>query len=295
MPVFPSQNLNTQKICESYPQLLQIYSGSLVLDGTGSLKQFLNVTASYALNCNCGSGSGGSSLHTGSTYPITSSWALNSVSASYASNFGSSVTQSFSASLVWTFNHNLGNKYVLVQAVDVNDNQLIPELINLFDENTSLLGFSVPTAGTAIATRGGLRKLTIISGSAAGCCLQTGSTYPVTSSWARNALNGGTKIYTGSYYPITSSWARNAITASYALNSGVSKLNLTGSTTNGVLTYNGTGGANVQNNIRVQSGYVILSQVSSSLNFINDSAAAAGGVPLGGLYRNGNSILIRIS
>ena len=96
-------------------------------------------------------------------------------------------------------------------------------------------------------------------------------------------------------YPITSSWARNAITASYALNSGVSKLNLTGSTTNGVLTYNGTGGANVQNNIRVQSGYVILSQVSSSLNFINDSAAAAGGVPLGGLYRNGNSILIRIS
>jgi hypothetical protein len=288
MPVFPSQNLNTQKICESYPQLLQIYSGSLVLDGTGSLKQFLNVTASYALNCNCGSGSGGSSLYTGSTYPITASWALT---ASYSENcnFGSSISQSFSASLVWTFNHNLAEKYVLVQAVDVNDNQLIPEVINLFDENTSLLGFSVPTAGIAIATRGGLRKVTIISGSSS---------------------NSG--LHTGSYYPITSSWARNAITASYALNGGGSGtsgtsgtsgssgtsgtsglLNLTGSTSNGIITYNGFGG-DVQNNLKVQSGYVILNQVSSSLNFLDDDAAAAGGVPLGGLYRNGNFILIRI-
>ena len=38
----------------------------------------------------------------------------------------------------------------------------------------------------------------------------------------------------------------------------------------------------------------ILSQVSASLNFANDGLAAAGGVPLGGLYRNGNVIQIRI-
>jgi hypothetical protein len=218
MPVFPSQNLNTQKICESYPKLLQIYSGSLVLDGTGSLIPFLNVTASYALNCNCGSGSGGSSLYTGSTYPITASWALNSLTASYASNFGNSITQSFSASNIWTFNHNLGDKYVLVQAVDVNDNQLIPEVINLFDENTALLGFSVPTAGTAIATRGGLRKLTIISGSANLCCLQTGSTYPITASWTLSASYAPCScplLQTGSIYPITASWALSAITSSY--------------------------------------------------------------------------------
>jgi len=219
MPVFPSQNLNTQKICESYPQLLQIYSGSLVLDGTGSLKQFLNVTASYALNCNCGSGSGGSSLYTGSTYPITSSWALNSVSASYASNFGNSITQSFTSSNVWTFNHNLGNKYVIIQTVDTNDNQLIPELINLFDDNTAIIGFSVPTAGTALATRGGV---SIVSSSYGYYNLHTGSTYPITSSWALNVVNGGTKIYTGSTYPITSSWALNTLTSSYIQVTGVS-------------------------------------------------------------------------
>ena len=38
----------------------------------------------------------------------------------------------------------------------------------------------------------------------------------------------------------------------------------------------------------------ILTQVSQSLNFVNDAAAAAGGVPLGGLYRNANVIQIRI-
>jgi hypothetical protein len=48
-------------------------------------------------------------------------------------------------------------------------------------------------------------------------------------------------------------------------------------------------------NFKIQNGYVILNQVSSSLNFLDDAAAAAGGVPLGGLYRNGNFILIRIT
>jgi hypothetical protein len=44
-----------------------------------------------------------------------------------------------------------------------------------------------------------------------------------------------------------------------------------------------------------QNGFVVLTQVSQSLNFIDDSAAAVGGVPLGGLYRNGSAIAIRIA
>jgi len=42
------------------------------------------------------------------------------------------------------------------------------------------------------------------------------------------------------------------------------------------------------------NGYVILSQVSSSYNFANDTAAASGGVPLGGLYHTSGSIKIRL-
>jgi len=40
---------------------------------------------------------------------------------------------------------------------------------------------------------------------------------------------------------------------------------------------------------------VILTKVSQSLNFADDTAAAAAGVPLGGLYRNGSFIMIRVS
>ena len=49
------------------------------------------------------------------------------------------------------------------------------------------------------------------------------------------------------------------------------------------------------NSAVINNGFVVLTQVSQSLNFANDAAAAAGGVPLGGLYRNGNVIAIRIS
>ena len=78
MPEYPAQDLNNQLICDSYPKLLQIYNSDIVLDGTGSQKQFLNITSSYALNCVCQDG-----LQTGSTYPITSSWALYTVTSSY--------------------------------------------------------------------------------------------------------------------------------------------------------------------------------------------------------------------
>ena len=43
------------------------------------------------------------------------------------------------------------------------------------------------------------------------------------------------------------------------------------------------------------SGLVILSEVANNLNFTDDAAAAAGGVPVGGLYRNGNFIMIRLT
>lgn len=47
-------------------------------------------------------------------------------------------------------------------------------------------------------------------------------------------------------------------------------------------------------NVRLVQSTMVLASVSSSLNFANDTAAAAGGIPLGGLYRNGNVIQIRI-
>jgi len=190
MPLFPSQDLYDKQICTSYQQLLQVYSGSLVLDGSGSQKQYLDVTASYALNCN-----------------------------SVCTFDGSSVTQSFSAS-IWTFNHNLNQKYVAIQTYNDSDNQVIPQIINLFDENTAIISFGEIVSGTAIATIGA-------NVTSSYYLLQTGSTYPITSSWSvysttsSYALNAGTTITTGSTYPITSSWTLNCITSSYVLSSNV--------------------------------------------------------------------------
>jgi len=47
--------------------------------------------------------------------------------------------------------------------------------------------------------------------------------------------------------------------------------------------------------VTVENGHTILAQVSESLEFDNDTLAAAGGVPLGGLYRSGNFIAIRLT
>ena len=44
----------------------------------------------------------------------------------------------------------------------------------------------------------------------------------------------------------------------------------------------------------IKGGHTILTQVSKSLDFPGDTEAAAGGVPLGGIYRSGNVLAIRI-
>jgi hypothetical protein len=180
---------------------------------------------------------GGANLTTGSTYPITSSWAIT---ASYSLNavginITNAVSSSFYSSSIWEFTHSLNIKPILIQTYDINFNQIIPQNISLVNPNVTRINFPISASGYAIASRSGLQ---------------------VISSSVNNDL------ITGSTYPITSSWALNADTSSYV---------------------------NPLNQI------VILTQVSSSLEFIDDVAAAAGGVPLGGLYRNGNFILIRLT
>ena len=55
------------------------------------------------------------------------------------------------------------------------------------------------------------------------------------------------------------------------------------------------GGADILGPVNHSLGQFILTEVSESLNFTNDTNAAVGGVPKGGIYRNGNDIKIRIT
>lgn len=71
-----------------------------------------------------------------------------------------------------------------------------------------------------------------LNGGGSGTSLSTGSSYPVTASWAINVVNGstGTVITTGSSYPITSSVALKSISASYAPYTDTNTWLTTGST-----------------------------------------------------------------
>jgi hypothetical protein len=55
------------------------------------------------------------------------------------------------------------------------------------------------------------------------------------------------------------------------------------------------GGADITGPVYHSLGTFVLTEVSESLNFTNDIEASNGGVPLGGLYRDGNNIKIRIT
>jgi len=76
----------------------------------------------------------------------------------------------------------------------------------------------------------------------------------------------------------------------------INSKNLTGSYTlsGSLVTNDGVTCTSLTSSNQLISSYLILSQVSSSLNFSNDASASVGGVPLGGLYRNGNVIQIRL-
>lgn len=43
------------------------------------------------------------------------------------------------------------------------------------------------------------------------------------------------------------------------------------------------------------ASYLLLEEVANSGNYGNDEAASVAGIPIGGLYRNGNFVQIRIS
>ena len=86
---------------------------------------------------------------------------------------GRTIRQNFTASVSWSFQHNVGDKYVMVQAFDSSDQMVIPADIKLTSTTSSIITFSEPVAGYALATIGG--DLPSISASYDGYTLQVQS------------------------------------------------------------------------------------------------------------------------
>jgi hypothetical protein len=64
-------------------------------------------------------------------------------------------TASFTNATTWNFTHNLQSRYVVIQALDLNHQQIIPETITLVNTSSATLTFPTPESGYAIATIGG--------------------------------------------------------------------------------------------------------------------------------------------
>ena len=133
------------------------------------------------------------------------------------------------------------------------------------------------------------------------------SSYALSASyWSGSIINAATASYvenaqSASYWSgsiinaATASYVQTAQTASYVLNAVTASYVQTAQTASYVLNAVSASYASTASYLNpIENSYLVLSQVSQSLNFADDIAAAAGGVPLGGLYRNGNFILIRI-
>jgi len=150
---------------------------------TGSL---LPVTASWAISASWAPSTSGTSLTTGSTYPITASWATNATNATkvYLTDLSSAEDTYYFIIGNATGYHDIG--YNTGIYCDVLSNTFVAPTVS----STTV------TATSVVASK--------ITGSLQG-----------TASWAINVVNGGsgTSLTTGSTYPITASWATTAVTA----------------------------------------------------------------------------------
>jgi hypothetical protein len=131
-------------------------------------------------------------------------------SGSGGSGGGSNATASFTTSSIWTFNHNLGSLFVVIQTFNNSYNEIYPQNVQLVNTSSATITFASPQSGWAIASLGGGNN-------------SITSSYALTASYAQTAsyvLNVVSASYasTASYVVTaqTSSYVLNAVSASYA-------------------------------------------------------------------------------
>ena len=190
---------------------------------TASISASYALTASYALN---GGGSGSNfSLTTGSTYPITSSWSNNTVSASYSNTSSYAITASYVTTSSWS-NNTISASY----AVFSSTSSIALSTISASYSNTSSYSISASISINALSSSTSISASYALTSSfsfntvsasnantaswAINAITATTSSYANTASWAVNAITATTASNAN-----TASWAINTTSASYALNS----------------------------------------------------------------------------
>ena len=211
---------------------INTYDGKIYFERSGSEESIEEIIITNAKNTGSLSISGSSHYITGSLY-LSGSLTLPSVIYDHNNSTGStgqilkstangaewadapsgssgtegkSVVQQFSSATTWTFNHNLGEQYPVIEVYDSNNQVIIPSTITATSTSTTTITFAVAVAGRAVATVGGGLPtisgsyenyvLTVISGSAAwvstNAITVATASYALTASYAENIIVSGT-------------------------------------------------------------------------------------------------------
>lgn len=148
------------------------------------------ISSSYALSASWSPEQ--SALITGSTYPITSSWASTSVSSSYSISSSNSITSSYA-------NNATSSSYA-----DIS-------ISSSYSNNTTSSSYALSSSYSDTASY----STNALSASWAPTppALVTGSTYPITSSWSNESLTASSI----NFVPTTASYSNNSTSSSYSL------------------------------------------------------------------------------
>lgn len=121
------------------------FTGSL-FSGNGSGLTNL-VSSSYSLS---------GSYAVTSSYSISSSYAILAETASYIDTlYSSNHIGIFNDTDTWIVNHNLGTRFVIIQAFDSNYEQIIPSTIELTSTSSAKMTFPSNESGYSVTTVGG--------------------------------------------------------------------------------------------------------------------------------------------
>lgn len=247
MPIqFPARDLTNQYISLSYQDVVQRYdngSSQYFLDGNGysigvipsaslgniiltsdqtasyslfalsALSASYSVTASHAESATIASVADvafladTASVSALADFATSASWASQSLSSSWAQTSSYSIfsivqiTQSFSTTAgVATQSFFSTQSAFATQSIFATQSLFATQSISASWAPVE------PNYSASVSVQFGTKQDTLI----------VGGTYPITASWAINAINGGTQLVTGSTYPITSSWANNSINSNNA-------------------------------------------------------------------------------
>lgn len=196
---------NTSSLANTASYVLNSVSSSFASTASynlNSVSSSYSLTSSYAANA-------GSSLVTGSTYPITSSWANNSISSSYATNAGTSNTAN-SANAATSASYALTASFAANAGSSLTTGSTYP-----ITASWSISSSYVASTGNSISSS--------FATTASYVANTLSSSYSLTASYALNAGSGGGG---------SSSSTSSLIGQTFVPTASVSQLSLTQSVSN---------------------------------------------------------------